>query len=310
MITQHLSQLIGNTPLFELKNLSLPKGIRAFAKLEMFNPTGSIKDRIVLHMINQAEKAGLISAGSTLIEATSGNTGASLAAIGRLKGYRVIITTPAKTSDEKIAIMRAYGAEVYVCKADEETDYMVAAKNFLNETPNSYMLNQYYNLENREAHYLTTGKEIWDQMNGLSVDYFVTCASSGGTISGVSRYLKEKANDVKVVLADPKGSVYHDYFHEKKIIAANQHSYQVEGAGKDLICDCMDFSLIDNVVQFDDDQAFNASKKLAKMEGLLVGGSSGGALHAVEAIAKTIDSPANIVTILPDSGMKYLSKMF
>jgi cystathionine beta-synthase len=308
--TSSFLNLIGNTPLVELKKIAQGSA-RYFAKLEMLNPTYSIKDRLVLHIVNDAEQKGLLMPGMTLIEASSGNTGTSLAMLGALKQYPVIITTPAKTSAEKIAFMRAYGADVRIspvsAKKDDPAHYVTVAHALHQANPRSFLLNQYNNPANIEAHYTTTGPEIWDQTQG-KIDYLIACSSSGGTLTGIGRYLKQKNPAIKIIMPDPVGSVYYDYFKTGKINPAHIKPYQLEGVGKDYICGCMDFSIIDDVIQLTDEDAFDAVKKLALCEGIFAGGSSGAALHVAHVIANQVKTPVNIVIIFPDSGLKYLSK--
>lgn len=274
----------------------------------MVNPTLSIKDRMVSYMLNKAESNGEIKPGTTLIEASSGNTGCSLAMIGATRGYPVIITTTTKTSAEKITMIKSYGATVHVCdpalNEDNSDHYITLAKTLKKTLPNSYFLNQYNNIANREAHYHTTGPEIWNQTHG-NIDYLVAAGSSGGTISGVGRYLKEKNPAINIILADPVGSCYYSYFKTGKINETEIKSYQVEGAGKDKLCACMDFSVIDDVIQFTDDQAFESVKALFLSDNIFSGGSSGGALFVAKQLGEYIKKPATIVVILPDSGLKY-----
>ena len=309
---KNVLSLIGDTPLIELKKFSNPNA-RLFAKLEMFNPTHSIKDRIVSHIIHAAEHAGILKPGMTIIEATSGNTGAALAMIASMKVYSVILTTPGKTSPEKIAVMRSYGADVRVCpaaaKEGDPENYITLAKAIHQQTPNSFMLNQYNNPANIAAHYASTGPEIWEQMEG-KVDYLIACGSSGGTITGVGRYLKERNPALKVIMPDPIGSIYYSYFKTKKMNPDHIKPYKTEGVGKDFICDCMDFSILDDVIQFTDEDAFSSVKKLALEEGILAGGSSGAALFAANQLASQLTEPAHIVVIFPDSGLKYVSTIF
>ncbi|EKD73056.1 MAG: hypothetical protein ACD_45C00473G0010 [uncultured bacterium] len=299
--------LVGNTPLIELKSFST-QNARLFAKLEMFNPTCSIKDRIVLHILNQARQQELISPGATIIEATSGNTGAALAMMGAILGYKIILTTPEKTSRTKISAMQAYGADVRVCpnsaKENEPEHYISLAKKLHATIPGSFMLNQYDNPANVEAHYLTTGPEIFTQMQG-KIDYLVACGSSGGTVTGVGKFLKEHIPALKIIMPDPIGSVYYSYFKTGKENKNHIQSYAVEGVGKDMICSCMDFSLLDDVVQFTDKHAFAMVKKLALQEGIFAGGSSGAALYVSDLIIKQSTKLINIVVVFPDSGLKY-----
>ncbi|EKD55366.1 MAG: hypothetical protein ACD_60C00013G0008 [uncultured bacterium] len=303
-----LLNCVGNTPLIELKSFST-RQVRLFAKLEMFNPTYSIKDRIVLHILTQAKQKKLLHPGATIIEATSGNTGAALAMMSALMGHKVILTTPEKTSRAKVNAMQAYGADVRIspasAKKGEPEHYISVAKELHSSTPDSFMLNQYENPANIEAHYLTTGPEILNQMKE-KIDYLVACGSSGGTITGVGRFLKEYLPEIKVVMPDPVGSVYYSYFKTGKIDKNVIQPYAVQGVGKDFICGCMDFSVLDDIVQFKDQDAFDSVKKLALQEGIFAGGSSGAALYAADLLIKKIKRSANIVVIFPDSGLKYL----
>lgn len=303
---------IGHTPLVKLQNIVENPMATVLAKLEFFNPSGSVKDRIVWHIVQDAEKRGLLKPGGTLIENTSGNTGAAVAMVAALRGYKAILTMPDKVSQEKQNALKAYGAEIIVAPTSAPPDspehYVNIAKRLAKETPGSFRIDQYDNLKNPEAHYLTTGKEIWEQTGGR-VDYFVASASTGGTISGVAKCLKEKNPNVKVVMPDPIGSIYYDYFKTGKITHGSC-TYQVEGIGEDHMAKAIDFTLIDDVVQFTDAQAFSTSRELARREGILAGGSSGANVWCALEIAKKLDRPATIVTIIPDGGIKYLSKIY
>lgn len=303
---------IGNTPLIELKSFSNNSKSRIFAKLEMYNPTGSIKDRIVDYILSKAVNEKLINQKTIVVEASSGNTGIAVARYCARGGYKSIITTPEKTSDEKINMMRAYGSEVIICPSvgsDHKDNYVNQAKAIISKTKNVYTLNQYENPDNLYCHYLYTAPEIWNQLHG-NIDYLVACGSTGGTISGISKYLKTKNPKTKSILADPNGSAIYDFFKFKQINTNNIHPYKVEGAGKDRICNCMDLSIIDDVIQFSDKDALLQIKKLAKEEGILAGGSSGGALHVARKIGRNAKSNINIVVILPDSGERYLSTLW
>ncbi len=308
-----LLDTIGNTPLVALENLFADQRAKVFAKLEFFNPTGSIKDRIVRHIVQDAERTGLLKPGGTIVENTSGNTGAAIAMIAAIKGYRAVLTMPDKVSKEKQAALTALGAEIVVCPTDAAPGtadhYVQRARDIAAATANSFMVNQYDNPKNAEAHYLTTGPEIWTQMGGR-VDYFVAAGSTGGTISGVGRYLKEQNPQIKVLMPDPIGSIYYTYFKTGQIDESEIGSYQVEGIGEDHIAQCMDFSVVDEMLQFNDDDAFTMTRRLAASEGILAGGSSGANLFGCMKLAERLDGPANIVTVLPDTGLKYLSKIF
>lgn len=311
-IVSNILDTIGNTPLLHLTRFNTTLHANLYAKCEMFNPTLSIKDRIVLFMIRHYEKIGKLHSNTMIYEASSGNTGSSLAMIGTLLGYSVTITVPSKTSQEKINTMRAYGAEVIVCSdvsTDSSEHYTNKARILSENHPDSLYFNQYQSDENVNAHYQSTAVEIWEQMNG-KIDYLIAPASSGGTITGVGKFLKEKNPSIQIILPDPVGSIFYDYFNQNQL---QPKKYQIEGAGKDKVCDIHDFSIIDDVIQFTDEEAFNAIKKLALTEGLLSGGSSGGALVVAEKLAYNFSVSANvkpnIIVILPDSGFKYLSKL-
>lgn len=309
-ISNSVLELIGKTPMLHLNNFSRDLKCILYAKCEMFNPTLSIKDRVVLFVIRRYESEGKLKPGGTIYEASSGNTGSSLAMIASVLGYKAIVTVPVKTSKEKIDTMTSFGAEVIVCKGtmlpDSPEHYVNKARLLSEQDPGSIYFNQYGNEENVNAHYSYTAEEIWQQMDG-KIDYLIAPASSGGTITGVGRFLKQKNPKIKIILPDPVGSVFYDHFHGNQL---KPGSYHVEGAGKDQVCSIHDFSVIDDVIQFTDEEAFFAVKKLALTEGVLSGGSSGGALVVAEKIVKnmTDGTSPNIVVMLPDSGFKYLSK--
>ncbi|MBS0654464.1 MAG: cysteine synthase family protein, partial [Verrucomicrobia bacterium] len=298
-----------NTPLIELQSQSSPSGARLFAKLEMYNPTRSIKDRIALHMIKEAERKGVLRPGMHIVDPSSGNTGASLALVGIARGYSVTITVPEKTSPEKIALMQAYGATIRVCPGKKSADpdhYVTYAKTLLKEIPSAVMLDQYNNPANIEAHYQGTGPEIWSQLDG-KIDYLVACSSSGGTVTGVARYLKSKNPNLQIVVPDPIGSIYYDYFTTKRINLKLVKPYITQGAGNDHLCSCVDFSVIDAMVQFSDENMLWGVNTLLQKERLLVGETAGAAFYVAHKLAQTVKSPANIVVIFPDGGEKYLS---
>lgn len=305
--------VIGHTPLVQLKKMNIPSQITLLAKVEFLNPGGSIKDRIVKYIIDDAEQQGLLKPGGTIIENTSGNTGAAAAMIGAIRGYRVILTMPDKVSREKQNALKAYGAEIIVTPTSAAPDspdhYVNRAKQLAQKTPNSFRINQYDNLKNPEAHYRTTGPEIWTQAQG-HVDYFVASASTGGTITGVGRFLKEHNPNVKVIMPDPMGSIYYPYFKTGQIPTDGNCNYLLEGIGEDHLAHALDFAIVDDVVQVTDADAFQMARQLANTEGLLAGGSSGANVWTAVKLAQALTKPATIVTILPDSGVKYLSKLF
>jgi len=308
-----IQNAIGNTPLIELTRLGMPKGVSLFAKLEYMNPGLSIKDRMVKHILEKAEKSGDLRPGYTIIENTSGNTGAAIAMLSAVRGYKVILTMPDKVSKEKQDSLRALGAEVIVCPTaatpNTPDHYVERARQLHRVTPNSFMLNQYDNPLNAEAHFSTTGPEIWGSL-GNKITAFVSSGSTGGTISGIGRFLKSMKPSCKIILLDPVGSIYHKYFHHGVVDPSVISSYKVEGVGEDHLAGCMDFSVVDDVMQFTDDQAFETARLLAQREGLLCGGSSGANVWGCLQFARNLESPATVVTVLPDSGIKYLSKIF
>src|SRR5574341_86729 len=304
-------EVIGNTPLIQLKNIVGENSAQVFAKAEFLNPGGSVKDRMALYIIEKAEKDGLLKPGGTIVENTSGNTGVAVAMVAALKGYKAIFTMPDKMSTEKINLLKAFGAKVVVTPtnvpADSPLSYYETAKRIARETPNSFYLNQYHNPLNIEAHYHTTGPEIWEQTQG-KLDYFVAGIGTGGTLSGVAKYLKEKNPKIKIVAVDPIGSVFYSYFKTGKLI--QPHVYKVEGIGEDMLTGAMDFSVVDEIYQVNDQQSFLMARKLTRQEGLFVGGSSGSAAHVALELADRVGKDKIIVVILPDSGSRYLSKIY
>lgn len=304
---------VGHTPLIELKKINPYKHVRILVKVEYLNPSLSIKDRIVKHIVAEAEKSGELQSGGTIVENTSGNTGAAVAMIAAIKGYKAILTMPDKVSIEKQNALKAYGAQIVVkptsAPIDSPDNYIETAKRIAREIPNSFRIDQYNNPKNSEAHYVTTGPEIWKQTEG-KIDYFVASGSTGGTISGTSKFLKERNPKLRSVLLDPIGSIYYDYIKTGTFDPKTTCSYLVEGVGEDHLVKAMDFSLIDEVFKFTDQDAFLTGRKLAEEEGLFAGGSSGANVWGALKLASTLDHEATIVTVLPDSGVKYLSKMY
>jgi len=302
---------IGNTPLIKLNRIS--KGLKAdiFAKLEFLNPMGSVKDRIAKYMIEKAEKEGRIKPGDTIVDNSSGNTALALAMVCALKGYRVKMVVRNNLSSEKIKFLKAFNVELvmvdHTLPPESPNSYNNIAPRIARETPNGYYFDQHNNRENNEAHYMTTGPEIWDQMEE-NIDYFVAGIGTGGTICGVARYLKEKNAKIKIIGVDPVGSIFYDYFHSKKLVKPSP--YLMEGLGDEFLIGCMDFSLIDDIYQITDKEAFLMARKLADQEGILAGGSSGATLWATLKLAREIDRPARIVTIFADAATRYLSSIY
>jgi len=312
-ILNSVLETIGNTPLVRINKVA--RGMRAnvLAKVEFFNPGGSVKDRIGPAMIEDAERRGLLKPGGTIVEATSGNTGVGLAITAALKGYKTVFVMPDKMSDEKIRLLRAFGARVVITptavQPDDPRSYYSVSKRIAEETPNAILAGQYWNPANPEAHYRTTGPELWRQTGG-HLDVFVAGMGTGGTISGVGRYLKEQNPGIKIVGVDPIGSLYTEYFRTGHL--GDAHGYKIEGVGEDFLPTTMDFSVVDDVVQVGDKEAFTMTRRLTREEGLFVGGSCGLAMAGALRWLRNNDmgEDKNVVVLLPDSGSRYLSKIF
>ena len=311
----NILELIGNTPLIRLNKVTKNFKGEYFSKFEGFNPGHSNKDRIALHILNQAETDGILKKGSTIIETTSGNTGFSLALVSLLKGYKCILAVSSKASKDKINMMKCLGAEIYVCpsnvSSDDPRSYYEVAKRLTNEIPGSVYINQYFNDLNIEAHYETTGPEIWNQTNG-KITHLVACSGTGGTISGIGRFLKEKNNGVKIIGVDAYGSILKKY-HETGQIDPNEiYSYRIEGLGKNIVPSATDFKIIDKFVKVTDSDSAYMAREITLNEGLFVGYTSGAAFQAVKILndEKEFDDSSYVVIVFPDHGSRYLSKIY
>ena len=305
-------ELIGNTPIVELHNVVPDGPHRFFGKIEYFNPGLSVKDRIALAIVDGAEKRGELKSGGTLVEATSGNTGIGLAMIAAVRGYKAIFTMPENVSSEKQDTLRAYGAKVIVTpdgvEPDDPKSHYSVAKKIAEETPGAFSTNQYHNQDNPNKHYETTGPEIWEQMGG-KIDLFVAGAGTGGTITGVGKYLKEKNPDIKVVCNDPEGSILYDLFYYGEIREPAAF-YYLEGIGEDIFPECLNFDYIDDFIKVNDKEAFLLCREITRKEGLMVGPSSASALAGAIKYSEKLEKPSNIVMAFADSGSKYLAKTF
>ena len=296
-IYENMHELIGNTPMVKLSTINKEITSEIFAKLEFYNPAGSVKDRVGKYMIADAEEKGLLKPGYTIVEGTAGNTGLGIVFAALNKGYRVIFVVPDKFSIEKQQLMMALGAEIInTPRADGMLGASAKAEELLKEIPNSISLKQFKNMSNPKAHYETTGPEIYKDMDG-TIDYVVMGAGSGGTFSGVVKYLKEQNPEIKAVLADPVGST----------IGGGEHAdYNIEGIGNDFVADTMDITLVDKVIKVNDEEAFKGARELASKEGIVAGSSSGAAFAAAKKLAEEVDG-ARIVIVLPDRGDRYFS---
>ncbi len=308
-------QLIGNTPLIKLNKITQDFKGEFFAKVEAFNPGHSAKDRIALYIIEEAERKGILKPGSTIIETTSGNTGFSIAMVSVIKGYECILAVSSKASNDKIDMLRTMGAKVYVCpahvSADDPRSYYQVAKRLNSETKGSVYINQYFNDLNIDAHFNSTGPEIWNQTEG-KITHLVACSGTGGTISGTARYLKQQNPEMKVIGIDAYGSVLKKY-HETKEFDANEiYPYRIEGLGKNLIPSATDFEVIDRFVKVSDEDSAHTARELAKTEGLFVGYTSGAATQGLKQLAEEgeFDEHSNVVVIFPDHGSRYMGKVF
>lgn len=311
LVADSIVEVVGRTPAVRLNNI--PKHVQAtiYGKLEYLNPGGSVKDRVAFQIIEDAEKEGLLKPGGTVVEATSGNTGMGLALAAAVRGYKTVFVMPDKMSSEKILALRAFGSKVVVTPTSVEPEdprsYYSVSRRIADETPNSFYANQYYNPSNPKAHYLTTGPEIVEQF-GDKLDAIVIAMGTGGTITGVGQYIKEHRPDVKIIGVDPVGSILYDYFRTGQMTEA--HTYKVEGFGEDFIPGTTNFDYVDDIVRVTDAECFAMARRLVREEGLYTGGSGGGSVAGALKWAEAQDKPLHIVTILPDSASRYLSKIF
>jgi cystathionine beta-synthase len=300
MLCNNILEAIGRTPLVRLNRINQGLKPQIYVKADYTNPGGSVKDRIGITMIDDAEKRGLLKPGGTIIEGTSGNTGMGLALVAAVRGYKMVFTITDKQSKEKVDLLKALGAEVIVCptavEPDDPRSYYSVAKKLAREIPNSFYPNQYDNAMNPQAHYLSTGPEIWEDSQG-KITHFVCGMGTGGTVSGVGKYLKEKNPAVKIIGVDPFGSLYYDFFKSGETIKPK--TYVVEGIGEDFFPTTMNLKILDDVIQVHDEECFVFARRLVKLEGLFTGGSGGGCISA-----------AFLVAFLPDTGMRYLSKVY
>ncbi|HGY55467.1 MAG TPA: cysteine synthase family protein [Caldithrix abyssi] len=306
-----LLDAIGNTPLIRLNKITKHVKAQIWAKLEFLNPGGSIKDRIAKYMIENAERQGKLRPGDTIIENSSGNTAMGLAIVSLQKGYKCKIVIRDTTSIEKIKMLRHLGAETILVDADippeEENSYNNYAKKIAETHPDSFYIDQHNNPDNNEAHYKTTGPEIWRQTKGR-IDYLIAGIGTGGTLCGAGRYLKEQNPDIKIIGVDPVGSVFYDYFKHKKRVSPRR--YKLEGLGDEFLLPTVQFDYLDDIIRIDDETAFEYTRKLARTEGIIAGGSSGAAIYGALKLAEKVNEEATIVTIFPDSGYKYFSTIF
>mgnify|MGYP001006801190 FL=1 len=310
-----LLDLIGNTPLLELKKITKGLKGRFFGKLEAFNAGHSAKDRVAKYVIEDAERKGLLKPGSTIVETSSGNTGYSLAMISALRGYKCIIAISDKSSHDKVEMLQALGAEVHLCPAnvapDDPRSYYEVAKRIHQETPNSIYINQYFNPLNPEAHYQSTGREIWEQTQG-EITHVVVCSGTGGTISGIARYLKEQNPKVQVLGVDAYGSAIKKYHDTRQFDPAEIYPYKIEGMGKNLIPTATDFDVIDEFIKVTDKDAALTARELARTEGLFMGYTSGAAMQAVRQYAEMgrFDENSIVVVLFADHGSRYMNKIY
>jgi cystathionine beta-synthase len=311
MLYNNILEAIGHTPLVKINRLTRGSKARVYAKCEFLNPGGSVKDRIGIAMVEDAERKGLLKPGGTIVEGTSGNTGMGLALTAVIKGYKAIFTMTDKQSKEKIDVLKALGAEVIVCPTavphEDPRSYHSVADKLTRDIPNAYHPNQYENPANPEIHYRTTAPEIWEDTEG-KITHFVAGMGTGGTVTGIGRYLKEKNPNVKIVGVDPVGSILYEFFH--KGTKGIGETYKVEGIGEDFFPGALDFTVIDDIVQVTDKDSFLWARRLARSEGIFAGGSAGTAIAGVMALLPSLTENDFVVALIPDTGSRYLSKLY
>ncbi|WP_243472057.1 MULTISPECIES: PLP-dependent cysteine synthase family protein [Winogradskyella] len=314
-VFDNVLQIIGNTPLIKLNRMTADYDGEFYAKVEAFNPGHSSKDRIALHIIEEAERQGILSPGDTIIETTSGNTGFSIAMVSIIKGYECILAVSSKSSADKIDMLRSMGAKVYVCpahvNADDPRSYYQVAKRLHEEIKGSIYINQYFNQLNIDAHYNSTGPEIWNQTNG-EITHLVACSGTGGTISGIAKYLKEQNPEVKIIGVDAYGSVLQKYHETREFDEKEIYPYRIEGLGKNLIPTATDFDVIDKFIKVTDEESAHTAREISNSEGLFVGYTSGAAMQAVKQLnAEGEFKPTDkVVVVFPDHGSRYMSKVY
>ncbi|MEY8849114.1 PLP-dependent cysteine synthase family protein [Psychroserpens sp. XS_ASV72] len=314
-VFDNVLQLIGQTPLIKLNRITEGFKGEYLAKVEAFNPGHSSKDRIALHIIEEAERQGILSPGDTIIETTSGNTGFSIAMVSIIKGYNCILAVSSKSSGDKIDMLKSMGAQVYVCpanvSADDPRSYYQVAKRLHNEIKGSIYINQYFNQLNIDAHYHTTGPEIWNQTEG-EITHLVACSGTGGTISGIAKYLKEQNEDIKIIGVDAYGSVLKKYHETREFDDKEIYPYRIEGLGKNLIPTATEFDLIDKFIKVTDEESAHTAREIAKTEGLFVGYTSGAAMQALKQLNEEgeFKKGDKVVVVFPDHGSRYMSKVY
>lgn len=307
----NILEAVGRTPIVRLNRVAAHVKADIYVKCEYLNPAGSMKDRVAMNIINDAERRGLLRPGGTIVEATSGNTGMGLAMVAAIRGYQCIFVMPDKMSQEKIASLRAFGAKVVICptavEPEDPRSYYSVSRRIVEETPGAFYANQYHNPANPEAHYVSTAPEIWEQTGG-EIDVFCAGMGTGGTISGCGKYFKERKSNFKVVGVDPIGSLYYEYVKTGRL--TKPFSYYVEGIGEDFLPSTMNLKIIDEIMRVDDKECFLMTRRLTREEGLFVGGSSGAAVAGAIKYAEKRGKKENILVLLPDGASKYLSKIF